>query len=187
MTEGGTHGASGYWYPDRQEKAGVELLTLMRRYRAAEVAMRERKRRSMRMNATDMEAVRFLLRAGEQGRQVRPGDLTAHLGITSASTTAVVKRLVSTGHVERRPDPSDGRGALLVATGHSDDEVRTELTDVHARMIAAAERLSPQTVAEMGAFFTEMIEAMDADTPSVEADGAERPGPMSEMRTHPTR
>lgn len=187
MPEDGTHGTSGYWYPDRREQGGVEMLALMRRYRAAEVAMRERKRTSMGMNATDMEAVRFLLRAGEQGRPVRPGELTAHLGITSASTTAVVKRLVASGHVERRPDPSDGRGALLVATGHSDDEVRTELTDVHARMIAAADRLSPQTVAEMGAFFTEMIDAMGADTPGVEADGADRPGPMSAMRTHPSR
>ncbi|PZF59547.1 MarR family transcriptional regulator [Curtobacterium sp. MCSS17_008] len=187
MTEDDTHGASGYWYPDRQEKAGVELLTLMRRYRAAEVAMRERKRRSMRMNATDMEAVRFLLRAGEQGQPVRPGDLAAHLGITSASTTAVVKRLVATGHVERRADPSDGRGALLVATGHSDDEVRTELTDVHARMIAAADRLSPQTVAEMGAFFAEVIDAMGADAPLVEADGVGRPALMSKMRTPPIR
>lgn len=184
MTEDGTHGTSGYWYPDRQEQAGVGLLSLMRRYRAAEVSMRERKRRSMRMNATDMEAVRFLLRAGEQGRPVRPGDLTAHLGITSASTTAVVKRLVASGHAERRPDPADGRGALLVATVRSDDEVRSELTDVHARMIAAADRLSPQTVAEMSAFLTEMITVMEADAPSVEADGADRPRPMSEMRTH---
>jgi len=187
MTEDGTHGTSGYWYPDRQEQAGVELLTAMRRYRAAEVAMRERKRRSMRMNATDMEAVRFLLRAGEQGRLVRPGDLTAHLGITSASTTAVVKRLVASGHAERLPDPADGRGALLVATGHSDDEVRSELTDVHARMIAAADRLAPQTVAEMCAFFAEVTAAMEADPPADEADGALRSGPMSEMRTHPLR
>lgn len=186
MAEDGTHGTSGYWYPERERTSGVELLALMRRYRAAEVAMRERKRRAMNMNATDMEAVRFLLRSGEQGRPVRPGDLAAHLGITSASTTAVVKRLVATGHVERRPDPADGRGALLLATGHTDDEVRTELTDVHARMIAAADRLSDRTIAEMGAFFTEMIEAMEADSPSDEVDGSGRPRPMSSMRIHGT-
>lgn len=187
MTEDGTHGTSGYWYPDRPTRTGVELLTTMRRYRAAEVAMRERKRRSMGMNATDTEAVRFLLRAAEQRRTVRPGDLTAHLGITSASTTAVVKRLVASGHAERRADPTDGRGAILVATVHSDDEIRSELTDVHARMIAAADRLSPQTVAEMQAFFAEVIDAMGADSPADEADGADRPSAMADMRTHPSR
>ncbi|MDM7888320.1 MarR family transcriptional regulator [Curtobacterium sp. RHCJP20] len=187
MTEDGTHGTSGYWYPDRPTRTGVELLTTMRRYRAAEVAMRERKRRSMGMNATDTEAVRFLLRAAEQRRTVRPGDLTAHLGITSASTTAVVKRLVASGHAERRADPTDGRGAILVATVHSDDEIRSELTDVHARMIAAADRLSPETVAEMQAFFAEVIDAMGADSPAVEADGADRPSAMADMRTHPSR
>lgn len=178
MAEGDTYDATGYWYPDRPSRSGVEVLTLMRRYRAAEVAMRERTRRSMKMNATDMEAVRFLLRAGERDEQVRPGDLAAHLGITSASTTAVVKRLVASGHAERRPDPTDGRGALLVATGHTDEEVRTELTDVHARMIAAAERLSPQTVDEMAGFFTELIAAL-------EDDGSEARDPLSHMRTHP--
>jgi len=180
VSEDDTYGATGYWYPGRPGRSGVELLTMMRRYRASEVAMRERTRRSMGMNATDMEAVRFLLRAGERGQQVRPGDLTAHLGITSASTTAVLKRLVASGHVERRADPNDGRGVLLVATGHTDDEVRTELTDVHARMIAAAERLSPQTIDEMRAFFADVIDAMDAD-------GSEVGDPMSHMRTHPSR
>ncbi len=180
MAGHGTHGTSGYWYPDRPDRTGVELLTQMRRYRAAEVAMRERKRRSMRMNATDMEAVRWLLRCGERGERVGPGDLATHLGITSASTTAVVKRLVASGHVERRADPSDGRAAVLVATGHSDEEVRTELSDVHARMIAAADRLSPQTVTEMSAFFEEMIRAMDDD-------GTETADPLSHMRTHADR
>lgn len=163
-----TYDESGYWYPERASRSGVQLLNLMRQYRSAEVEMRQRTRKSMRMNQTDMEAVRYLLRAGERGEQVNSTELAAHLGITSASTTAVVKRLVASGHVERHADPADGRGVLLTATGHTDDEVRTTLTDVHARMIAAADRLSPQTVEEMSGFFTEMIDAMHADEASAE-------------------
>lgn len=163
MDDEQSYGESGYWYPDRASRPGVQLLTLMRQYRSAEVQMRQRTRKSMRMNQTDMEAVRYLLRAGERGERVNSSELAAHLGITSASTTAVVKRLVATGYVERRADPSDGRGVLLIATNHTDEEVRTTLTDVHARMIAAADRLSPQTLDEMTAFFTDMIDAMHAD------------------------
>ena len=170
-----TYDESGYWYPERASRSGIQLLNLMRQYRSAEIEMRQRTRKNMRMTQTDMEAVRYLLRAGERGEQVNSSDLAAHLGITSASTTAVVKRLVASGHVQRHPDPSDGRGVLLTATGHTDEEVRTTLTDVHARMIAAADRLSPQTVEEMSRFFTDMIDAMYADATATElrADDAQ--------------
>jgi DNA-binding MarR family transcriptional regulator len=163
MADTRTYDESGYWYPDRSTKSGIELLNAMRRYRAAEVAMRQRTRDSMRMNATDMAAVRFLLQARQHGSAVKPTGLAAHLGITTASTTALVKRLVAAGHVERRADPADGRGFLLVATEHGDDSVRSELTTVHARMIAAADRLSPQTIAEMSAFFADVTDAMGED------------------------
>jgi len=170
-----TYDESGYWYPDRAS-------------RSAEIEMRQRTRKSMRMNQTDMEAVRYLLRAGERGTQVNSTELAAHLGITSASTTAVVKRLVASGHVERHADPSDGRGVLLTATGHTDEEVRTTLTDVHARIIAAADRLSPQTVKEMSGFFTDMINAMHADATNAElrADDA-RPVATPASTPHPGR
>lgn len=161
MADTRTYEESGYWYPDRTTKTGVELLNAMRRYRAAEVAMRQRTRDSMQMNATDMAAVRFLLQARQHGTPVKPTGLAAHLGITTASTTALVKRLVAAGHVDRRTDPTDGRGFLLVATDHGDESVRSTLTAVHARMIAAADRLSPTTISEMSAFFEDMIDAMD--------------------------
>lgn len=171
---------SGYWYPVRVSRSGIGLLSLMRQYRSAETEMRQRVRKSMRMNQTDMEAVRYLLRAGERSEQVNSTELAAHLGIRSASTTAVVKRLVASGNVERHADPADGRGVLLTATGHTDEEVRITLVEVHARMIAAADRLSPQTVKEMSGFFTEMIDAMHADQTNAElrADDA-RPAAAS--------
>jgi len=169
MADERTYDGSGYWYPNRAaSRSGIHLLNLMRRYRSAEVAMRQRTRTAMRMNATDMEAVRFLLRAGRHGAAVKPTELATHLGITTASTTALVKRLVASGHVERRADPGDRRGALLSATAAGDEDVRTTLTDVHARMIAAADRLSPQTIDEMSGFFEEMIGAMHADEDTAE-------------------
>lgn len=175
MAQEKTYDESGYWYPNRATRGGVRLLNAMRRYRSAEIEMRQRTRSNMGMNGTDMEAVRFILRAGKRGETVSPTGLATHLGITTASTTALVKRLVGSGHIERRADPNDRRGVLLTATERGDDRVRTELTDVHARMIAAADRLSPQTVEEMSAFFEEMIDAMHAGDAladaSVEAAG----------------
>ncbi|QWS33279.1 MarR family winged helix-turn-helix transcriptional regulator [Curtobacterium aetherium] len=161
MVDVRTYDESGYWYPDRSTTTGVQFLNAMRRYRSAEVAMRQRTRDTMQLGATDMAAVRYLLQARQLGTAVKPTGLAAHLGITTASTTALVKRLIAAGHVERRADPSDGRGFLLVATDTGDDTVRSHLTAVHARMIAAADRLAPTTLTEMSAFFEDMIAAMD--------------------------
>ncbi|PZF15489.1 MarR family transcriptional regulator [Curtobacterium sp. MCPF17_011] len=173
MADARTYDDSGYWYPDRSTKTGVGLLNAMRRYRSAEVAMRQRTRDTMQLGPTDMAAVRHLLQARQRGTVVKPTGLAEHLGITTASTTALVKRLVAAGHVERRADPSDGRGFVLVATDSGDDIVRSHLTGVHARMIAAADRLSATTLTEMGAFFEEMTAAMeDAATGDVVPDDA---------------
>jgi DNA-binding MarR family transcriptional regulator len=178
MVDARTYDESGYWYPDRSTKTGVELLNAMRRYRSAEVAMRQRTRDTMQMGATDMAAVRFLLQARQRGTAVKPTGLAAHLGITTASTTALVKRLVAAGHVDRQSDPDDGRGFLLVATDSGDETVRSNLTAVHARMIAAADRLSPTTIAEMTAFFTDMTDAMD-DAAAVVPDDARGAGAVA--------
>ena len=67
---------SGYWYPEADSASTVDVLNLLRRYRAAETAMRERTRISMKMNETDLVALRFLLREQRAGRIVRAIDLS---------------------------------------------------------------------------------------------------------------
>ena len=50
--------ASGYWFPDDDAtQRGVAVLNALRRYRAAETAMRRRTRDSMGMGETDLLAV----------------------------------------------------------------------------------------------------------------------------------
>lgn len=51
-------GPTGYWYPTRNT-TGVELLNQLRRFRAAENAMRARTRASTMMNENELEAIRF--------------------------------------------------------------------------------------------------------------------------------
>lgn len=51
-----------------------------------------------------------------QRRPARVGDLAQHQRITQPSMTSLVTRLESEGWAERRPDPDDGRAALVVIT-----------------------------------------------------------------------
>lgn len=158
---------SGYWYPERDGASSVDVLSLLRRYRAAETRMRARTRASMEMGETDLLALRTLLSAQRRGELVRQRDLSRVLGITSASVTVLVDRLEQSGHVERRPHPSDRRSTIVVATAETDREVRETLGAMHQRMIAVVEDLAPAEREVVARFLSGMAasveEASDLD------------------------
>ncbi|MFZ7086491.1 MarR family winged helix-turn-helix transcriptional regulator [Curtobacterium sp. RRHDQ10] len=157
--------ASGYWYPGTAEHSGVDVLNALRRYRAAETAMRRRTRDSMGMGETDLLAVRFLLQAQKADRSVSPKDLAAHLRISSASTTILIDRLVKSGHVRRDPHPTDRRALVITPTSDTDAEVRATLGRMHSRMMEIAESLSPAEAATVTRFLDGVREAVDAIDP----------------------
>lgn len=64
----------------------------------------------LRVNATDLEAMEHLLMSGPLG----PSELARRLGISTASATTSIDRLVGLGHVSREPNPRDRRGVLVV-------------------------------------------------------------------------
>lgn len=156
------HPASGFWYADdEQATESVAVLNAMRDYRAAEAEMRRRSRAAMKLNESDMLALRILFSAQKAGRSVSPTQLSKSLSITTASTTGLIDRLVHSGHVERRPNPDDGRAIIIVPTMSSEIEVRVTLSDVHRRMLDAAKELSPDEAATIIAFLEKMRAAVE--------------------------
>lgn len=154
-------GASGYWYPDSDSATTVDVLNMLRRYRAAETAMRARTRISMGMNETDLLALRFLLREQRAGRIVRPIDLARALDISTASTTTLIDRLEKGGHARREPHPTDRRAGVVVPTVSSDDEVRATLGAMHRRMLTLVDELSDQERAIVTRFLAGMTAAVE--------------------------
>ena len=124
--------------------------------------MRRRTRSAMRMGETDLIAIRFLLKRESEGNPVSPKDLSAHLAISSASTTVLIDRLVRSGHVERRPHPTDRRGLIIAPTVTSDDEVRATLGEMHRRMIEVAEGLDTAEADAVLGFLERMRDAGDS-------------------------
>lgn len=159
---------AGYWYEQDSaaKERAVRVLNALRDYRASEGAMRRRTRSAMSMGETDLLALRYLLEAQAQGRDLSPKDLAAKLGITSASMTTLVDRLVRGGHVTREPHPTDRRALILRPTPGSDEEVRTTLGKMHQRMIEVAAGLSPQETETVVAFLAKMSEAVDQIDPA---------------------
>lgn len=155
------YGRSGYWYPEADSASTVDVLNMLRRYRAAETAMRARTRASMGMNETDLLALRFLLREQRAGRIVRPIDIARALDISTASTTTLIDRLEKGGHARREPHPTDRRAGVVVPTTHSDDEVKSTLGAMHRRMLTLVDELSDQERAVVTRFLADMTSAIE--------------------------
>jgi DNA-binding MarR family transcriptional regulator len=178
------YGRSGYWYPDADTASTVDVLNLLRRYRAAETAMRARTRASMGMNETDLVALRFLLREQRAGRIVRPIDIARMLDISTASTTTLIDRLERGGHARREPHPTDRRAGVVVPTVSSDDEVRATLGAMHRRMLSLVDELSDKERAVITRFLAGMTsaieEAADLDQEPRDVESHEKAEPAGE-------
>ena len=79
----------------------------------------------------------YLVHAPEH--TARPSDVARFVVQTSGGLTATLSRLESAGLIERRPDPTDGRGKLIVLSEDGrrlHDTVITRLTDATAAAVA---------------------------------------------------
>ncbi|MFJ4210064.1 MarR family winged helix-turn-helix transcriptional regulator [Paenarthrobacter sp. NPDC089675] len=169
------HGhAKGYWYgkdPGQKELA-VGVLNALRDYRVSEQAMRKRTRSSMLMGEKDLLALRYLFEAEADGRVMKPKDLGDRLGITSASMTTLIDRLVDSGHIRREPHPTDRRALILRPTPASDQEVRHTLGAMHRRMLDIAASLSAGEAQVVMGFLQQMSAALDTVDDEPEAGGS---------------
>lgn len=141
--------------------SSVRVLQSLRTYRAVEQAMRRRTRESMKMGEADLRALRFLLRAEEEGRLATPADLAALLGMKSSSITIMLDRLTASGHVQRAPHPNDRRSIVITATPGADEEVRETLGQMHERLLAVAASLDEDQARVVGAFLGRLTETLD--------------------------
>ena len=71
------------------------------------------------LNATDMECLELLFLKGI----ATPSELARHTGLTSGATTAMLDRLEKAGLIERRPNPDDRRGTLIVPAKAGSEKV----------------------------------------------------------------
>lgn len=76
------------------------------------------------LHRTDMRTLSLLMRRQAQGIETTPSDLSKLLGLSSASTTALVDRLVHQGHAERARSERDRRSVEIFHTDSAATEGR---------------------------------------------------------------
>lgn len=119
------------------------VLDAVRQWREAEQRLSFESRSRMKLNETDMKALRYLVAAKNQRQVVTPGLLSEHLSISTAATTKLLDRLAAAGHIERAPHPTDRRAVTVTITRSTHEHVRDSVGRLHARRFEAAAALTP--------------------------------------------
>ncbi|NUS42840.1 MAG: MarR family transcriptional regulator [Mycobacteriaceae bacterium] len=78
-----------------------------------------------------------------RGGPMRLGDLAVAERVTAPTMSRIVAALERVGHIERTPDPADGRAQLLVATGAGRDLVNGLTSARIERFAAALDGIAP--------------------------------------------
>lgn len=137
------------------------VLEALQAYRAAEAAMRRRTGSAMGMGDNDLLALRLILDNTAAGRSTASKDVSAYLGVSSASTSALIDRLERGGFVERRPSRVDKRSTELVPTAAALGETEPLLTAAQEQIAATTAELSPDEAETITRFLTRMRETVD--------------------------
>ena len=135
-----------------------ELMAALGRLRDAEQVLSEASQRYMQLGRSDMRALHYLIVAQHSGRVVTPSAIAAYLGISSASTTKLLDRLESRGHVVRAPHPSDRRALVISVTDETRQSAMQTVGRLQAKRFHAAARLTPDERRTVVSFLDDMTE-----------------------------
>jgi DNA-binding MarR family transcriptional regulator len=101
------------------------------------VSRRLRKHAELHLTPSQTSVLTTVERHGE----LRLGELTRHEQIGKSTMTRLVAKLAEAGYLQRRPDPSDGRGFLVSLTEHGATALREAAARQHAYLMRQLDAL----------------------------------------------
>lgn len=143
-----------------------DVRTALARVRAAEAEMHQRIRATTSLGENELRILQLLLTRRRDGFDVKPSEISRHLGISSASTTALIDRLERQGSVERRTHPTDRRSILIAPTDRAVDEVADVVDAFADRVGRAIDALSVAERAVVIGFLDAVTEAANDIAPA---------------------
>ncbi|WP_336644629.1 MarR family winged helix-turn-helix transcriptional regulator [Microbacterium sp. USHLN186] len=139
----------------------AQVLEALRAYREADSAMNARARAASSMTDNEMRIIQFLLSAQKKNAAVTPTALSRHLGVTSASMTALLDRLERAGAIERVRHPSDRRSLLITATPRAEETVGAPVVAIQEATRQIAAELSDEEHSTILTFLDKLTGAVD--------------------------
>ncbi|QRY40008.1 MarR family transcriptional regulator [Microbacterium hominis] len=145
----------------------TDVLDALARFRAADAQMHQRVRANAALGENELRILQYVLACDRDGLDVKPSEISRHLGISSASTTALLDRLERLGSVQRVNHPTDRRSILIAPTERAAAEVADLVDAFENRVAAAIRRLDPSGRAAVLSFLDAATGAADEIAGSV--------------------
>ncbi|MFY9713328.1 MAG: MarR family transcriptional regulator [Microbacterium sp.] len=152
------------------------LMGALGQLREAEQRLSRASRRYMNLNETDMRALHYLIVCSNRGLIATPGAIAKHLGISTASTTKLLDRLASGGHIVRGPHPTDRRALAITITPETRLAAMETVGRQQAKRFYAAARLTPEERDVVIRFLRDMTDEITLRDEGWAQEGAEPVG-----------
>ncbi len=118
------------------------------------------------LNATDMECLRLLFSKGVS----TPSELARQTGLTSGATTAMLDRLEKAGLIERRPNPDDRRGTLIVPKESSAEKAASWFESARKAQDALMAQFSQEELAVIADVFERFSKLWEQEREKIRKD-----------------
>lgn len=115
--------------------------------------------RRHRLHSTDVDALGHLHQAESHGAPLTPSALAASLDLSAPATSALLHRLESTGHVERHPDPEDGRRHYITLHDSARELAGSYFGPLAASLETSLEGMDPEEVEVVERWLRRAVEA----------------------------
>ena len=135
------------------------LVAAYERFRRADAAFYQRIRSVTAMGDNELRVVQYVLQAHRQGREVKPTEIARHLGVSSASTTALLDRLERAGSLQRLSHPTDRRSILIAPTAEVEARLSATVEEYGRRLAQLSTQLSDQDRAAVEGFLGALSDA----------------------------
>lgn len=166
------------FFPDDDDQARLRwsIVDALRRYGPDANKVGHLFAAQNKLQPVDLDALVAILGAEGSGEPLTPGKLKGRLGLSSAGTSYVIDRLVSSGHVRRsREDPADNRVVHLRYTEAGQATAMAFFGSLGRRTDAVLNQFSPDELAVIARFMTTMTATMRAHVESLERALTELP------------
>lgn len=140
---------------------GKSLTEALLGLRRAERLLGSRALHSTGLSTMEFGALRYLVQAQRDGRDMSPKDVIVMLNTSSATVTNVIERLVTRGYLTRVRHPTDRRAHYLVPTEPAIHLVDGAYHDHHSAMVEVIDGLDPSDVATASRVVNKIVERLD--------------------------
>ena len=144
-----------------QVSTETQIIDALRQYQEADSAMHARARAASSMSDNEIRIIQYLLTAARSDDTVTPTALSKHLGVTSASMTALLDRLERAGAIERVRHPSDRRSLVITATPLAERTVGAPVVAFQQATRKIASELSADEHAAVVGFLSRLTKAVN--------------------------